>query len=327
VVKQYRKHIAEGKNIIYLSTIVALLLRWGYLTSYAAAPVFTEDSLWVYLAPLFSNKYISFFSAFLFTVMISVYVLHINGKYSLIRRKTYLPYVFSLFLLTCIPGMLYMTPAYIGLIIVLLSTDILFRTYQSEYVAKEAFSIGVLIALAALLIPDMLLYIPVYWIGFYMMRSFNIRVILGSLSGLLMVICMYVSYVFFRFESFEPVIRIFKFEQFREFFTFQVSIIDWIIFSIGIIIFIVVIHSYINKYKDKIRTRANMSFFNLIIFFSLIIYLFFNPLSQIEMVVGLTTSTFVLAHFFALADQKWEVCFFILMVLFYFGTYYYLLVK
>jgi len=327
VLKKYTKNIAESRDVAILSTLIVILLRAVAFFTSTDVPDYDGGPLWVLIEPFFANRYISFFGSLIATFGIAFYITYLNGKYALIRGRTYLPFAFTLFLLSFSEIMAFMAPEYIGVILILYSIDQLFDAYQQPLASRQAFKISFSIALASLFVPGVLIYIPVFWIGFSYMRSNGFKIFLASLMGIVMVlwIAMSVSFLLDKTDAVYASILV-VWDSLKDVSILQLDIDDILILVLGTITFVIIVFdNYINGYKDKIRIRSNYSFLNLIAFSSILIYLFLTLHMQICLITALAVSGLVLAHFFALADKKWKVYFFIIIVLSYFGVYVHLL--
>lgn len=329
MIRQYKKHIAENRNLIYFSTLIALLLRWvsfGFVEE-TAVKVYDDSFLWAFISPLFSNVYVSAISAFLFSIVLSLYILRLNDKYALIRIRTALPYVFLIFLTSCMPSLLYMSPYYLVLLFVLFLVDVLYSSYRKEKVADVAFRIGFLLALGSMFSFDFLLYIPLFWLGFVIVRSFNYKAIFAFLLGMLMVYWI-AAFGYIYIHGFENPLG----EWLNKWSNYSFPSINdrtiayWVILVINtLIIAFIIIHYYVYSYKDKVQTRAYISFVNFLFVYSLLlsIVLLLNP--GVSILMLLMASSFIYSHYFALIDQKGSVYFFICVILFFLMQYLYTL--
>lgn len=65
----------------------------------------------------------------------------------------------------------------------LLASLLTLKTFRKPHAVEESLLATILLCLASLLIPDILLFIPMLWLMFYVERSLNLRVWLASLIG------------------------------------------------------------------------------------------------------------------------------------------------
>lgn len=327
MIRQYKKYVAENRNIVYFSTFIALILRWvSFSVSDNCFIQYYEDGfLWNYIAPLFANEYVSVISAFLFSVLISFYMLHLNDKYTLIRVRTALPYAFSMFLLACFPSFLGISSLYFALFFVLLSIDILYSAYRKDRVADSAFRLSFLLALGSLFTFDLLIYVPLFWIGFAIMRSFSYKAILASLLGVFLIYWITAFCFVYFTEGNNPLVGWLDRWMNWKLVSFSDLLIGyWLIFAVNaaFIIFIIV-YNYVYSYKDKVQIRAYISFVNFVFVYSLIIAGFLLLKPSIAVSVLLVSSSFIYSHYFALITQKGNIYFLIVVILAFLMSYLY----
>lgn len=315
---------------MYIFTLVAVVLRCGVLFSLdsdsddVVNQTYDYSLGWKVVGSFFSNIYFSAVCGFLCSLGIAVLGLFLNNKFNIIRRRTYLPYVFIIFLSACFPQLTFLSPLYLCFPFVLVAISILYESYQSTEVAYNSFRIGFMLAVGSLFCPDVLFYVPIFWIGFSYMRSFNIKVIFASLLGWVMVywplICVILLW---KPELSEPIIAWYNgwiSIHFLKNILQSVDISSLIIYALGsVIIICIMTYNYINSFKDKIQTRAYLSFLNLLLVCSII----FSPILSISLMILLILSGFIYAHYFALTENKFGFYFFIMILLFYLTIYSY----
>lgn len=317
---------------MYIFTLVAIVLRCGVLFSLDSDDTVQQTygySLgWEVVGSFFSNVYFSAICSFLLSLGIAVLGLSLNNRFNIIRRRTYLPYVFIIFLPACFPQLAFLSPLYLCFPFVLVAISILYESYQSTEVAYNSFRIGFMLAIGSLFCPDVLFYVPIFWIGFSYMRSFNVKVIFASLLGLVMVywplICVM---LFWKPELSEPVITWYngwKSIHFVKNILRSVEISNFIVYVFGsVIIICIMTYNYINSFKDKIQTRAYLSFLNLLLVCSIVFSAILLLNMSISLMILLVLSGFIYAHYFALTERKFGFYFFIVVLLFYLTIYLY----
>ncbi len=325
MIKGYRKHIAENRNLVYISTFAAILFKAGFFLSNYPVDNTNTTFFWHLLNPLFENGNISFFFGLLFTILIGIQAAHLNVKYTLIRGRTSLPYVFTVLILAGAPQLALMSPIYIGLCTLMIGIDFLFSSYHSEFSSPQAFKTGFFLAIGSFFCPSIILYFLLFWIGLSIMRSFNFKSFLAFLCGAIIIfwIAFFLVLYFQKTYLIQPgnlqdTIREFEFPE--------LEVGKIIFFALYVFIFSVVLfESSVNGYKDKIQTRTYLMFIKLASIFSVIIYFLFIFQSGFNLITAIVLSGLILSHFFALADKKWKVYFFTILVIFYLANYLYVL--
>lgn len=321
--KAYKKYIAEGKLPIYIAIICSVIIRLKFYYGASAQSLQSINGgyLWNLLEPyLHGSILLSSILNFIFAIGIALFVSHLNTRYSIIRKRTNLPFSITLILLSSSAQLITMSPHCIGIFFVLLAIDKLFSCYQqSNSSARIAFDFGFYFALGSLFSQDVLIYIPFFLIGLSFMRSFSFKAIFTSLLGTIFVYWLVLFYFLSKdnLEAFyAPFLHWAEIDIYNYFPFSDYNYIDFgaLLFSI-IIISIVVFSNYADNYKDKIRVRANISFINMIMIFSMAAYLFIPFKPVVCLMIAITTASVVISHFFALADKRWQVYLFYISLL------------
>lgn len=322
----YKKYIAEGKAPLYVAIIGALIIRitFAVRSSNISVPNPNSGYLWNLIEPYINNhEVLSCILSFAFALGIAFFISHLNAKYTIIRERTNLPFAFSIILLSCHPQLLIMNPEYIGILFFLLAADKLFSCYQQNTSPRIAFDIGFYLALGSLFTPDILIYLPFFWIGFSFMRSFKFRTILTSLLGIIFIYWIALFYFLSQDDIqgfYAPFIKwaelnydVLPFSDY--------TYIDFGALLFGVIVVLVIILcDYADNYRDKIRIRANINYLNLILIFSILFYLFIPFKPMIALTVVFVCASLIISHFFALSNKRWQNYFFYI-ILFSFVSY------
>lgn len=314
-IKYYKRYIVENKNLVFISIFISLLFRGFMYLAYTDPGVYSYSSgyLWTDTINSFlaDNRDISALISVLFTAVIIFYAGYLNTRHKLIRSRTYLVYFFGALFFSSHPAYVYMGPHYIVLLLFVMCTDILLSSFQQPEIAGKAYSIGFFLALASFFIPAALFYMPLFWVGFRIMRSFNAKAILTSILGVVSVYWIAFFYYLWQkdLDSFlRPVYELYPF--FSDYLqNISISAVLIIVFCTAMII-IAMISYFNNSYKDKIQTRANLYFLFMTAGFSLLFFLVINNSHTINLYIWAFASCLLLSHFFSLILEKWKVSLF-----------------
>lgn len=325
ILRSYKKNIAEGLGFVIFSIVFGVIVRAIYFFTFSNTSIHSENTLngylWEPIAPLFANPFVSLLSAVASLAVIILILAHINTKYVLIRHKTSLHLAFCILLFSSLPDMVFMNVGYISVIFILIAISRMFGSYSVVKKSKSALEVGFILALGSLFAPGLLMFLPVFWIGLGMMRSFNFRAFLASLFSIL---CVYFPvYAYFLLAN-RTDMFLYPFMSGNDQMLSQLPIshfqfVDWLILGFTVFLLVVIfIYNYMTNYKDKIRIRALISSLNVIVLYSLIIFLLVNVNVASNLYILLAVFTLLLAHFFVLAQEKWIVYLFYLSLLMYF---------
>lgn len=324
-IRQYKKSIVENKNLVLFSILLTLLIR--FVIFYFSKDITNNDSigsgyLWSGISSLLlANKTISFIVSTFFVFAISFYASQLNAKHGLIRNRTYLLYVFGSLIFSSHPVFIYMTHYYVSALAFLICIDILFSSYQDKTGAKNAYAIGFILGISSLFSFYVLMYLPLFFIGFRMMRIFNFKTFIISLLGIATIYWLSFAFFFWQnnvagflnpFEHLYPILN-----NALESTSFSG---ESLLTAIALILLIIISLDYqTNSFRDKIRIRANIQFLHLASLFSILTFFFiiYDPTLNLYMLS--CSISILLAHFFTLVEQKWKVITFYILILVYFS--------
>lgn len=317
----YKRHIAEGRDILIFVVIFAVIIRIIYFAVGFISYDQTDDNsyIWNRLSPLVSNPILSYLLGFICTIIISWFSGLINTQFVFIRKKTALTSAIPFLLLSSSPLFFTIKSEYFSTLAILLAIYCLFKSYDDKKPQMAAFNIGALIAISSLFNLSAMIYLPIFWIGMSIMNSLNFK---GFLSSVLAIIFIYIISFSIPFFTGQP-------ETFLEPFNnlahsslanlpiSSFDVYDYITLALtGILLLTIAIRSITTQFKDKIKVRAYISFFITITIFSFLAYSLLNLQPQLNLYIGFCTGSFLLAHFFALNEEKWTPwLFYILLVI------------
>lgn len=324
-IKLYKRNIVENKNLVLISIILTILIR---LLIFYFTDITLHDEqigggyLWKgALTNFLSKGTISFTISTFFVFVISFYASQLNAKHGLIRSRTYLIYIFGSLILSSHPVFIYMTPYYISVLAFLICTDLLYSSYQDKTGVRNAYAIGFVIGVSSLFAFNTLMYLPLFWIGFSLMRILNFKSIIISILGVATIY--WLAFVFFLWQN-NISGFISPFEHLYPIFNNAIENIplmgEGLLVSIALILLITISLDYqTNSFRDKIRIRANIQFLHITSLFSILTFFFviFDP--TLNLYILSCSITILLAHFFTLAEQKWKIIIFYILILIYFS--------
>jgi hypothetical protein len=325
VPKSYKKNVAEGNGMLIFSIVFVIIIRLVYFLyfdfTHRSNPV--NGYLWKPLSSIFSDSLISLLCSSLVAVSMAVLATHINTTYLFIRRKTILLPAVIVLLFSCHPQFMLMSAEYISTMLFLVIIFILFSAYNSPGKQMFSFKASFILALGSLFTPALLVYLPVLWLALAIMRCFNFKSLLASLLGVFILYFPAFSYYFLTdsLDIFLVPFTSVNVQQLTDFPFYQLNIGGWIILGFStILLSILVSDNYIDRHKDKIRTRAYLSLLSFIAVLSILAYLFLDIDFVVYLFIALLTGAFLLSHFFALVEKRGGV------ILFYFSMIFYILV-
>ena len=319
----YKNHIAEGKGILIFSIVLAIFLRIIF-TIFSDTPDAVNLSggyLWQYFQPFVQNSLYSFIGSSILVALMAISVAHINTDFVLIRRRTLLPPAVIILLFSCHPSFIWISPAYLGVLFMLLIISVLFDSYNEAAKAIIAFKVTFILALGSLFTPILLIYIPLLWVALMIMRCFNAKSLLASLLGLFIIY--FPTFSFYLFvdkldEFITPIISSWNIDILKNLPALSLSAVVWSILIVMILLISLIIgDNYINRHKDKIRIRACLSLLSLITIVALLLSLFLNIAPGVNLYISIGVGSMLLSHYFALVETKGIAILFYIYIAFY----------
>lgn len=322
----YKNHIAEGKGILVFSVILAIFLRSMFALFWDTPDIDHSSGgyLWQYLQPFVENPLYSVIGSSALVALMAILVAHINTDFVLIRRRTLLPPAIIVILFSCHPSFIWVSPAYLGILFILFIISILFRSYNEGHEAVTAFKITFTLALGSLFAPVLLLYIPLSWIMMIQMRCFSPKCILASIFGIFIIYFpTFSAYLFM--DNLDEFILLFvskcNIETLNNLPVLNLNTARWCILIFMSFLFSLIIgNNYINRHQDKVKVRAYLSLLSLITIVALLLFLFLNIGSSVNLYITMGVGSILTAHYFALVETKRVSVMFYFYVIFYVVT-------
>lgn len=240
-------------------------------------------------------------------------LIEINTAFTLIRTRSTLHVSFYVFLSTTCLFLHSFQYAVFAPLTFLIAISQLFSSYESPYPAGSIFHAFFFIGLGSLLFPQLLYFVPLFYLGMISFRSLSLKSFFAGLTGLCMPYWLFFGYAFYYDKMnlfYHPLQELIHFQPI----SYGTLGMDRII-SCGIITLISLVssvHYFHVSYLDKVRTRIFLSF---LITVEAWIYLLgilqpqhFDILLQMQIIVG----SILTGHLFTLTHNRFTGIFFII---------------
>lgn len=325
--KFYEKHIQGGQTLTVVALIIFVAVRLLFVFS---DDVVTPEEikggvLWNELKHFIPSTDVSILLSGVFGAGVAMLLGWLNNKYAIIRRRTSLPIAFVLLLFSINPLFLFMSAHYVAVFFFLLAVDALFASYQDKESRRRGVDVGMYLTISTLFVTEYLMFIPLFIIGFGMLRSFSFKMFISMLLPFILTYALVVGYYAYA-DSMEVIVSQFNFEILDSVYILSLgSLLSSVIAVLGLVFLVTLtIDNRMNSYKDKIRVRECVAFFHLILIFSFLVYCLspIASLSQAVLTPLCITLAFVLARFWETATRKWKIYSFFLLI----GVYIYFLI-
>lgn len=251
------------------------------------------------------------FLSFILYGIIGYFLIELNNAFGLIRMRASVQTAVYFLLISVCPSIHILYAGDLAAAAFLVALFFLFKSYQQVAPAGYLFHTFVFIGVGSLLFPQLMFFIPVFWIGAYNFQSLNPKSFFASLTGWSVPYWFLLGYAYISGQM-----DIF-YQPFRELVTFtpiRLYLQPWEMATIGylFVLFLVSsIHCLATGYEDKIRTR---SYLNFLIFlnFCFFAYIGLQPALSVHLLSLLLIGVSILAgHLFVLTNSRSSNLFFI----------------
>lgn len=286
---KFQKDVAAGRFTLPAVILVCLLLWIATATEWQEAISLLTCALTAYL------------------------LIEINTAFTLIRTRTTLHVCFYIFLTTACLFLHPLQQATFVPLCFLIALSQLFRSYESAQAAGSIFHAFFFIGVGSLLFPQLLYFVPLFYLGMISFRSLSAKSFFAGIIGLTVPYWFFFGYTFYydKLELFyRPLLQIIRFQPI----SYHNLGLEQLV-SCGVITLISLVSSvhYFNvSYLDKVRTRIFLFF---LISLEVWTYLLgvlqpqhFNVLLQIQVITG----SILAGHLFTLTRNRFTGIFFII---------------
>lgn len=257
----------------------------------------------------------SVLSFFLYAT-IGYLLIELNNIYAMIRMRASVQTAVYFMLISICPAMHYLYVGNIASVALLISLFFLFRGYQYSRPATALFYSFLFIALGSLFFPQLMFFIPVFWIGAYNIQSLTLKSFMASLIGWSVPYWFLLGHAYFYNEMdlfYQPFISLATFGSMD---LLACPLWELATFGYLAILFLVSsIHCLVSSYDDKIRTRIYLRFL-IFLDFCFFAYFLLQPSLGIQLLPLLLIGTSILiGHLFVLTNSRTSNVFFIAVLL------------
>lgn len=271
------------------------------------------------------NEYIVWIN-FAIQTAVAFLLLKINHDYTIISKKTFLPFLFFMLFFAADVDSYADLYGNISVVLMALCLGQAFKTYQDadSHLESQAFSYNIAFILTAgsiLCWSPLVLFIPVFWVGFYYFKSLNFRSFFASVFGILTVYLFLSVWAIYNQDWSIFLDKIFQFELYQPVWI-DFSWYEWMIW--GVVLFLIIISGiniFISGFSERIRTWKFLQFLFLMAVVCIVAMCVFQLLFPVVHLILYIPFALIIGHYFTLSESKWGVYLFLLTVVFYL-TYY-----
>lgn len=317
-----QRNIAKGKSLLAFSIVYAILMRVVYFLSsdgnFQLREFGDAGYLWLYIAPLFSSLLASMSMAALCVAILAMGWNYIDVRNVILREKSVLAPAFIILLFSSHTAFLEISPFLIASVMLLWAIGQLFASYHSPNPAVSCINTAMILMFGSLVSPLLLLFFLVFIIGFSMMNILSGKSVLALILSAVFVYvpAYFVSVATETTEQFFKPFAGLNVDSLSRFPLLNIEIWELVFACLLVVIFgWMCIHNYMTSYKDRIKTRAFISFLGFIQAVSVIAFFTFNYEYKLNIYVAFTSGSMLLAHYFLLTQQRIMIFWFVLLLM------------
>lgn len=250
-------------------------------------------------------------SGFIVYGTIGYFLVIFNNTFGIIRmRASMQTSVFYLLIALC-PSLHTLHAGSWAACSMLVALFFLFGSYQLRQPMSHHFYASLSIGIGSLILPQLTFYLPLFWIGAYLMQSLSLRSFIASLLGWAMPYWFLFGYAYFhnRMELFTA-----PFQALATFGAPQWSFQPWEWVTLGFLLLLFAAsagHCLMTGFDDKIRTRAYLNFLILVCLGTFIHILLQPSFCAMLLPVLILCVSILTGHLFVLTDSRGSNRFFI----------------
>lgn len=239
-------------------------------------------------------------------------LIEINTAFTLIRTRTTLHVCFYVFLTTACTFLHPLQQATFVPLCFLIALFQLFRSYESPQVSGSIFHAFFFIGVGSLMFPQLLYFVPLFYLGMINLRSLTPKSFFAGLLGLTVPYWFFFGYAFYYDKLgffYRPLVEAVRFQPVSYHSLGGGQLISCAV--ITLISLISSIHYFNVSYLDKVRTRIFLFFLLAIEVWTYLLGALqpqhFNVLLQIQIIIG----SILAGHLFILTRNRFSGIFFI----------------
>lgn len=326
--EDFQKSISRGEGLLIFSLLLAVAVRVGYYFYNEDQVVYTYPHtgyLWDLIEPYLQDSLYSLIASSVAVIIIAVTVSVINVKHIVIRERTLLPAGFILLLFSSHPVFLTMNPYFIGVLFFLWAMSAMFEAYQTRTSAFACAHICFTLALGSLFVSSLLWFYIIFLIGFSTMRILDLKSFIASLfSFLVLYVPIFTFYLYS--ENLDAFFVPFSGMTLEAASAIPLMTFDttmWVFIGFAILLFVSMsVNNYLNRHKDRIKTREYILFFSLLVVITFLLYILLNIQSLMALFVCFVGFAMLQGHYFTLIRNNFSLMLFILCMIFYLSACY-----
>lgn len=287
-------------------TLTALLLPQAMPTAEQEGYV-----LWQRFAAACVPQWADRTACFVLHAVIGYFLIGLNNAFGIIRMRASVQTSVYFLLVSVCPWLHTLHAGDVAAVAWLVALYFLFKSYQRTHPSGCLFHASACIGAGSLAFPQLLFFVPVFWIGTYNFQSLTPKSFFASLTGLILPYWFLLGYAFL---SGEPRLFLLPFAELADFSPVGRGFEPWLAVSTAFLLVLFLAsgtHCLAAGHEDKLRTRSYLNFL-IFLSFCLFVGIALQPVMGTHLMPLLLIGVSVLTgHLFVLTGSRGSNLFFI----------------
>jgi len=310
-----RKTLSDWPSVVLIIAVCVLCWAIGYIHS-VGFPIIENSAvipLWGGFCKILSNRAIAYILGLLLFLLSAFVIQRINDIEMIIRERTRLPFMLFILFVSTNAGLLPFKEITFALICIVFVIYELFNSYQLPEAAGKLFNAGVFIGIAGLFVPQVLLFLPLLWIGMYQFRSLKYKSFMASLIGVLIIYWFVLAWCVWK-HDFSMFTSLYSSLASLNVFSISAFFRIYLIGFAGVLLLLVMafFHIKMNAFNNSVRIRQMLSFLlNMSVWSIVMLLLYGNDADSLMAILYIPVSVLIASF---LEDVRYRIR----LVLYYF---------
>jgi len=258
-----RLSISALPNFIFtlLICVACWYLGYSYWVGFPVSKGSETSLLWNGVSSLLTDKDYTYFTGFILLFFAAGLLQRFNFRFVIVQVKTSLPFLFFFLLNSLNPDFYPIRPISIAIFLILFALFELFSSYQNPDALGRMFNMMFYLCAGSLFMANILWLIPVFWIGMYQLRIWNVRTFSATLLGLFTFFLFVTGWSIWKHDPAVFINMAHCLSDFRIVFIGESGLIDWLK-PLCFFLFLIALLFFVSSQETEksIRTRHFLSF-------------------------------------------------------------------
>ena len=310
--RRFQNQIAAGR--LTLPAAILISVACWILTAVLLPDLKVQQDnypLWKSISNFCIPSWANRFCSFVLYGIIGYFLIELNNTFAIIRMRASVQTAIYFLLISICPSIHTLYAGDFAAVAFLIALFFLFKSYQQTRPSGSLFHAFVFLGIGSVVFPQLMFFVPIFWIGAYNFQSLQPKSFFASLIGWSLPYWFLLGHAYYHGQ-----IELF-YQPFQELVTFTSIHFNYqsremVTISYLLVLFIASSgHCLAAGYEDKIRTRSYLHFL-IFLNFCIFVYIGLQPELGVHLLPLLLIGVSILAgHLFVLTNSRTSNIFFI----------------